>query len=219
VLYVGRDAPGKGVGVLLAAWARAALPAPEHALVLAGPPDRPGAIGPQTPEQVRNLLAASRVLVVPSVRTRTFREPWGLVVNEAMHQGTPVIATTEVGAAAGGLVRHGRNGLVVPAGDADALAAALRRVARDPALAARFGAAAHEDVAPYTFEAWAEGVARALAAAGAEGSSGGCDAAGAEDFPVGLPGGRAEDSPVGLPEGGPQDAPSGPLRAPDPPLA
>jgi hypothetical protein len=43
-----------------------------------------------------------------------------------MHQGTAIIASDEVGAVAGGLVRHERNGLVVSAGDVDALAAALR---------------------------------------------------------------------------------------------
>ena len=64
-----------------------------------------------------------------------FREPWGLVVNEAMNQALPVIATDAVGAAAGGLVRDERTGLVVPAGDADALAAALRAPARRPRAA------------------------------------------------------------------------------------
>ena len=38
--------------------------------------------------QLRNFYAAADVLVVPSVPTRSFREPWGLVVNEAMLQGT-----------------------------------------------------------------------------------------------------------------------------------
>ena len=73
--------------------------------------------------------------------TRTFREPWGLVVNEAMNRGLAVIATDAVGAAAGGLVRDGSNGLVVPAGDSAALArrdrAAGRRRRR---CAARLGA-------------------------------------------------------------------------------
>ena len=64
--------------------------------------------------EVRNFYAGSDVVVVPSIPTRDFLEPWGLVVNEAMHQGVPVIATDAVGAAAGGLVRHERNGLVVP---------------------------------------------------------------------------------------------------------
>ena len=40
-------------------------------------------------------------------------EPWGLVANEAMNQRCAIIATDAVGAAAGGLVRHERNGLIV----------------------------------------------------------------------------------------------------------
>ncbi len=74
------------------------------------------------PVELRNLYAACDVLVLPSIPTRTFREPWGLVVNEAMNRGLAVIASDAVGAAAGGLVRDGRNGLVVPAGDPAALA-------------------------------------------------------------------------------------------------
>ncbi len=82
-----------------------------------------------------------------------------------MHQGLPVIATDAVGAAAGGLVRHERNGLVVAAGDAGALGDALLRLRDDAALRARLGAAAARDVAAYTFDAWAAGVSKALAAA------------------------------------------------------
>jgi glycosyltransferase involved in cell wall biosynthesis len=78
-----------------------------------------------------------------------------------------VIATHAVGAVAGALVRHERNGLVVPAGDEAALAAAVRRLHDDPSLRARLGAQARADVAPYTQGAWADGMARALAAAGA----------------------------------------------------
>jgi len=168
--YVGRDAPGKGLDVLLEAWRRARLPPGAAQLVLAGPhraPDHAGirVLGPQDPPGVRNLLRSSAVLVVPSVPTRTFLEPWGLVCNEAMHLGLPVIATTAVGAAAGGLVRHERNGLVVPAGDPDALAAAIARLHADPGLRARLGAAARQDVAPLTHAAWAEGFAAALEAA------------------------------------------------------
>ena len=82
------------------------------------------------------------MLVVPSIPTRTFREPWGLVVNEAMNRGLAVIATDAVGAAAGGLVRDGDNGLIVPAGDSAALAEAIARLAGDPQLRARMGAPA-----------------------------------------------------------------------------
>jgi glycosyltransferase involved in cell wall biosynthesis len=84
-----------------------------------------------------------------------------------MNQSTPVIASDEVGAVAGGLVRHEQTGLVVPAGDRAALAAALRRMHDDPALRARLGAKAREAVKAYTHDAWAAGVSSALAAVGA----------------------------------------------------
>jgi glycosyltransferase involved in cell wall biosynthesis len=100
---------------------------------------------------------------VPSIPTRTFREPWGLVVNEAMNRGLPVIASDAVGAAAGGLVHDGHNGLIVPAGDPVALAAALRKLAGDASLRAHLGAAGREDVSAYTHEAWAGGFSEALA--------------------------------------------------------
>ena len=93
-----------------------------------------------TPVELRNFYAGSDVVVVPSVPTRTIRETWSLVVNEAMHQGVPVIASDAVGAAAGGLVRDGANGIVVPAGDAGALARAIRRLHDDPG-APRHGSA------------------------------------------------------------------------------
>ena len=125
---------------------------------------------------MRNFYAGSDVVVVPSVPTRDFLEPWGLVVNEAFDQGVPVIATTAVGAAAGGLVRHEETGLVVPAGDAAALAAALRRLHDDPALRARLGAAGRAAVAAgHSHADWAAGMSRALAAAGAgRGAERGC---------------------------------------------
>ena len=117
---------------------------------------------PQPPDRLRNFYAGSDVVVVPSIPTRDFLEPWGLVVNEAFHQGVPVIATDAVGAAAGGLVQHERTGLVVPAGDASALAAALRRLHDDPGLRARLGAAARERVQKHSHAAWAAGMSAAL---------------------------------------------------------
>ncbi len=156
-LFAGRPDPEKGLGVLEAAWRAAALPGAE--LVRATD---------ATPVQLRNFYAGSDVVVVPSIPTRDFLEPWGLVVNEAFDQGVPVIATTAVGAVAGGLVRHEETGLVVPAGDAAALAAALRRLHGDPELRARLGAAGRSAVAHgHSHADWAAGMARALEAAGA----------------------------------------------------
>ena len=73
-----------------------------------------------------------------------------------MHAGLPVVATDAVGAAAGGLVEDGRNGFVVPEGDASALAVALGRLAEDPALAERLGDQAREDVGRFTHSAMAD---------------------------------------------------------------
>jgi glycosyltransferase involved in cell wall biosynthesis len=171
-VHAGRAARYKGVPELLDAWQRTGLHEPGAALVLIGEigdalPAGVRAVGHQPPDEVRNFFAGASVLVMPAIATPEFREPWGLVANEAMHQRLPVIATDAVGAAAGGLVRHERNGLVVPAGDAAALAEALRRLHDDPGLAERLGAAAGRDVSRYTFSAWADGMTRALASVGA----------------------------------------------------
>jgi glycosyltransferase involved in cell wall biosynthesis len=151
-VFIGRDHPEKGLDLAR----EAARSAGVELAVVTGQP----------PEEVRNFLGGSDVLVMPSRRTATFREPWGLVANEAMHQGLPVIASTEVGAAAGGLVRHERNGLVVAADDPVALAAALRRLQDEEGLRANLAGNAVRDVASYTPEAWAAGVSAALAEVG-----------------------------------------------------
>jgi glycosyltransferase involved in cell wall biosynthesis len=153
-LFVGRDVPEKGVDILREAWRRAALDGA-----------RLEVLSDATPEEVRNSYAHADVVVIPSIATRHFLEPWGLVANEAMNQRVPIIATDAVGAAAGGLVRDGRNGLVVPAGDADALATALRTLHGDPELRARLGENGARDVAAYTHAAWADAFAQALTGA------------------------------------------------------
>lgn len=178
-LFAGRPSREKGLGALVEAWLNTGLGAPTAALVLVGvgpaPPWVPagGAVGrgiicmdPVDSMQLRDFYAAADVLVLPSIPTRTFREPWGLVANEAMNRSLPVIATDAVGAAAGGLVRDGHNGLVVPAGDAQALAGALKRMASDRSLRLRLGQAGARDVAAYTSEAWAMGFSQALASVG-----------------------------------------------------
>ena len=101
--------------------------------------------------------AAGDVLVLPSLS-----EPRGLVVNEAMACGLPVIASDRVGAI-GDLVQHGENAFVFPAGDANALAAALDRIT-DPALRARMAARSRELIAPWDYAHGVEGVLEALRA-------------------------------------------------------
>jgi glycosyltransferase involved in cell wall biosynthesis len=175
-LFAGRADPEKGVEVLRAAWRESGLRPPQAALVLAGAgrsSARPGderegilSLDPLAPAQLRDLYAACHVLVVPSIATRTFREPWGLVVNEAMNRGLAVIASEAVGAAAGGLVRDGESGLVVPAGDARALARAIGRMAGEEALRDALGAAGQRAITAFDGDAWAGGFSAALATLG-----------------------------------------------------
>jgi len=180
-LFAGRPAREKGLEVLIRAWRASGLGAPTAALVLvgvgSGPPWIPagGAVKagesvvcfePVGAAELRNFYGAADVLVVPSIPTPTFREPWGLVVNEAMNQHLPVIASDAVGAAAGGLVRDQHNGLVVPAQDSNALAAAFRRMASNPALRGRLGEAGAHDVRAFSHDAWAAGFSGALQSLG-----------------------------------------------------
>jgi glycosyltransferase involved in cell wall biosynthesis len=172
LLFVGRLVKEKGIETLLEAWHRSGIGA--HATLAmagAGPlaPEGPGVklLGELPRDRLPALYAGADALVLPSIRTATFLEPWGLVVNEAMHQGTPVIASDAVGAVAGGLVKDGRNGLVVPEGDPEALAARIRALAANPELRQRLGEAAKRDVEPFSEAAWVAGMRQALGAVGA----------------------------------------------------
>jgi glycosyltransferase involved in cell wall biosynthesis len=70
-------------------------------------------------------------------------EQWGLVVNEAMASGLPVIVSKQCGCA-GDLVRHGENGFQFDPRDEAGLAAYMTQIARDPACLARMGQRSRE---------------------------------------------------------------------------
>jgi glycosyltransferase involved in cell wall biosynthesis len=79
------------------------------------------------------------------------------VLVEGMAAGLPVVASRVGGIPA--LVEHDVNGLLVPPGDADALAAAITRVLTEPSTAARLSAAARRTAARYAWPALARRVA------------------------------------------------------------
>jgi glycosyltransferase involved in cell wall biosynthesis len=162
-LFVGQFKSYKGIDELLSAWSELPSAAARLRMVGNGPLEaqvrtaaaadpRIELAGHVGQDRLPAELAAARCLVLPSVTTPVDREPWGLVVNEAMHAGRPVVVTDAVGAAAGGLVRDGRNGLVVPEKDPAALRAALTRLLDDRELAARLGAQARADAAEFTHD-------------------------------------------------------------------
>lgn len=97
------------------------------------------------------------VFVLPSRH-----EPWGLIVNEAMAAGCPVIVSTDVGSHAD-LVTDGVEGYVFPCGDIAALAAALRNVFASPGKPERMGDLARQRISLWTFEHDVQGLRAALA--------------------------------------------------------
>jgi glycosyltransferase involved in cell wall biosynthesis/GT2 family glycosyltransferase len=90
--------------------------------------------GPVPADRLRETFGALDVLVVPSL----WHENCPLVILEAFAAGVPVVASRLGGMTE--MVRDGVDGLLVPAGDADALAAALRRLRREPGLLDRLRA-------------------------------------------------------------------------------
>ena len=98
-------------------------------------------------EDTPTLLAGFDISALPARR-----EAFGRVVIESMHAGTPVVVYDEGGPPE--LVRHEREGLVVPTNDIPALAAALARLANDAGLRARLALAARERARTFTHERW-----------------------------------------------------------------
>jgi glycosyltransferase involved in cell wall biosynthesis len=173
VLFIGQFEERKGLASLLDAFAARPQLAARLRLVgsgsmegelhrLAAGDPRIEVVGYVPQERLPAELARSRCLVLPSITTNLDREPWGLVVNEAMHAGVPVIATDAVGAAAGGLVSDGRNGFIVPEGNAEAIAGAIERLVVDDGLAERMGEQAREDVKRFSHRAMADAFEAAI---------------------------------------------------------
>jgi glycosyltransferase involved in cell wall biosynthesis len=179
VLFVGQLEKHKGVQDLLAAFAAVKDQGARLRLVGTGSLDKEVRAYARLDSRVELLgyvphaklpaeFARARCLVLPAVTTARYREAWGLVVNEAMAAGVPVIATDAVGAAAGGLVRDERNGLVVPERRPEALAVAINKLVSDRSLARALGTQARVDVAAFDYprmaQAFVDAIDHAIAA-------------------------------------------------------
>ncbi|CRI68139.1 Glycosyl transferase group 1 [Thiocapsa sp. KS1] len=102
------------------------------------------------------VYGASDVFVLPSEN-----EPWGLVVNEVMCAGLPVVVASEVGCVLD-LVKDGDNGYTYPAGDYKALAASLERILENPGLRVEMGLKSRERIRGWSYRECAIGLRRAL---------------------------------------------------------
>lgn len=106
-------------------------------------------------EQLAAFYALSDMLVFA-----TLSDPWGLVVNEAMSCGVPVIASEAAGCTAD-LVEDGGNGRVVRAGDVEQLALSMSELALNSELRLQMGLRSREIINGYTPHACASGIAQA----------------------------------------------------------
>jgi glycosyltransferase involved in cell wall biosynthesis len=88
-------------------------------------------------------------------------DSWGLVLNEAMVFGLPVIATTMVGAALD-LIELGQNGYVYDAGDVRGLASAIGELVRSPERRRQFGERSEAIVRRYSYEVCLAGIVEGL---------------------------------------------------------
>ena len=169
ILFVGRLIPEKGVFDLLEAYAKLdAEVRSKVGLIFAGDGTsraelerRARVISPGTicfpgfthREDLAGLYAYAEALVLP-----TYTDPWGLVVNEAMACGLPIIVSSVAGCAAD-LVEEEGNGYIVPPRDAERLSAAIDSLVRNPELRQQMSARSSERIRSYSPEACAMGLA------------------------------------------------------------
>jgi glycosyltransferase involved in cell wall biosynthesis len=174
-LYCAKLQPWKRPGDLLEAFSRATVscsylvfagdgplrPILEQRSKDLGVADRVRFLGFVNQTGLPGVYAASDLLVLPSDY-----EPFGLVVNEAMLCGCPVVVSDRVGARYD-LVREGETGSVFPCGDVEALARILRLLLSDRSQLDRMGAAAKERMLTWTpemnVEAFVEAIEMAVA--------------------------------------------------------
>jgi glycosyltransferase involved in cell wall biosynthesis len=174
VLFVGRLVPEKGVFDLLESYAKLeGTVRSEVGLVFAGDgvsrdelARRAERISPGTVsftgfahrEDLARLYSLAEVLVLP-----THSDPWGLVVNEAMACGLPVIVSNVAGCCAD-LVEDGWNGYLVPPRDSEKLSVSINSLLRQPEMKRQMGARGVQRIRQYSPDACANGLAAAAVA-------------------------------------------------------
>jgi glycosyltransferase involved in cell wall biosynthesis len=171
MLYVGRLIPEKGIFDLLEAYAkldcdlRSAL-----GLVFVGEGrskaellERAARISPGSVRcagfiqrgELPAYYALAEALVFP-----THTDPWGLVVNEAMSCGLPIVITRVAGCVED-LVEDGWNGYVVATEDVDNMSLAMESLAHNSDLRRQMGSSSSKRILGYSPQACAVGLARA----------------------------------------------------------
>ena len=160
ILYCGQLIERKGVDLLIDAFSRVASADNNVSLTLVGTGpmnghlvaavhaslrDRVTFAGFQPVSRLPAYFSAADIFILPSRH-----DGWGVVINQAIAAGLPVIASDAVGAAVE-LVRPNVNGLIVPAGDINRLTDAIRHLVESPKLIAQMSQASRllaHDITP-----------------------------------------------------------------------
>jgi phosphatidylinositol alpha-mannosyltransferase len=169
IAFVGQAVERKGLPVLLRAFEALRSQVPAELVVVGAMAadvaplleDATGVtlLGPVGDEEKRAALESADVLAAPSLGGESF----GMVLTEAFAAGTPVVASDIAGYR--DVVSDGRDGLLVPRGDATALAEALRGLALEPRRTRALGAEAAVTAERYAWPVVAERVVDAYEAA------------------------------------------------------
>jgi glycosyltransferase involved in cell wall biosynthesis len=115
-------------------------------------------LGFRNQSELPKYYSMADVFVFPSEN-----EPWGLVLNEVMCAGLPVVASREIGAVRD-LVRHGENGFTYDAGDIDQLSSCLRELLEAPEKRMQMGKQSRAIIEQWNYEYCVRGIVQALAA-------------------------------------------------------
>ena len=107
-------------------------------------------------EELVDYYGLAEAFVLP-----TYTDTWGMVVNEAMACGLPVIVSQLAGCTAD-LVQEGCNGILVQSKDVASLEAAMKRIGGDAELIRRMGEVSARLILDYSPEKWAASVAEAF---------------------------------------------------------
>lgn len=118
--------------------------------------DRVKFIGFVNQSQLPSIYRSSDLFILPSGY-----EPFGVVVNEAMLCGCPVVVSDQVGSRHD-LIQHGKNGFVYPCGDIDALVTIFKEILPDHERLQKMGIAATERMKSWSPEENIEAVVQAL---------------------------------------------------------
>jgi glycosyltransferase involved in cell wall biosynthesis len=169
VLYVGRLLDAKGVADLLAAFEKIHSENDATLLIVGTGPDEERYrnwaeqrgipvhfTGFVQQDELPMYYAIADLFVFP-----TYSDPWGLVVNEAMSCGLPIIVSSVAGATKD-LIQHGWNGYIIDPGNIEMMAQHIHALLNAPEMRTQMGERSQVSILNYTPDKCAEGFAKAI---------------------------------------------------------